>query len=93
MKKVYVETYGCQMNEYDSEIVKTVLADRGYELVDSLNDADIVLLNTCSIRENANRKSYGRVHRIKHPRNGRARQLQALARPHREPGPRRCGQL
>ena len=70
MKKVYVETYGCQMNEYDSEIVKTVLKDREYELVDSLNDADIVLLNTCSIRENANRKIYGRIHRIKHQRNG-----------------------
>ncbi|MDA2916655.1 tRNA (N6-isopentenyl adenosine(37)-C2)-methylthiotransferase MiaB [Nitrospinae bacterium AH_259_B05_G02_I21] len=70
MKKVYVETYGCQMNEYDSEIVKTVLADRDYELVDSLSDADIVLLNTCSVRENANRKIYGRVHRIKHQRNG-----------------------
>jgi tRNA-2-methylthio-N6-dimethylallyladenosine synthase len=71
MKRVYVETYGCQMNEYDSEIVKTVLRDREYELVDSLGDADVVLLNTCSVRDNANRKIYGRIHRIKHQRNGR----------------------
>lgn len=70
IKKVYVETYGCQMNEYDSEIVKTVLKNGNYEIVHSLNEADIVLLNTCSIRENANRKIYGRIHQIKHQRNG-----------------------
>ncbi|MFQ6672252.1 MAG: tRNA (N6-isopentenyl adenosine(37)-C2)-methylthiotransferase MiaB, partial [Candidatus Tectimicrobiota bacterium] len=70
MKKVYVETYGCQMNEYDSEIVKTVLKNGNYEIIRSLNEADIVLLNTCSIRENANRKIYGRIHQIKHERNG-----------------------
>ena len=71
MKKVFVETYGCQMNEYDSEIVKTVLKSREYEIIDSEADADIVLLNTCSVRDNANRKVYGRIHRIKHRSNGR----------------------
>lgn len=71
MKKVYVETYGCQMNEYDSEIVKTVLKDSDYEIIHSEEDADIVLLNTCSVRDNANRKVYGRIHRLKHESNGR----------------------
>lgn len=70
MKKVFIETYGCQMNEYDTEIVKTVLKGRDYEIIQSESDADIVLLNTCSVRENANRKIYGRINRIKHQRNG-----------------------
>ncbi|RMF55144.1 MAG: tRNA (N6-isopentenyl adenosine(37)-C2)-methylthiotransferase MiaB [Calditrichaeota bacterium] len=69
MKKVYIETYGCQMNVYDSEIVKSVLGKSGYELTDSEAEADIVLLNTCSVRENANRKVYNRIHQIKQRRN------------------------
>jgi len=64
MKKVFIETYGCQMNVYDTEIVKSVLGGSGYELTDSEADADIVLLNTCSVRENANRKVYNRIHNI-----------------------------
>ena len=71
MKKVYIETYGCQMNVYDSEIVKTVLKEHDYEIIHSEEDADIVLLNTCSVRDNANRKVYGRIHRIKHGSNGK----------------------
>jgi tRNA-2-methylthio-N6-dimethylallyladenosine synthase len=78
MKKIYIETYGCQMNEYDSEIVKTVLQNSDYELIDSLDDADVVLLNTCSVRDNANRKVYGRIHRIKHQRNGREMKIGVL---------------
>ncbi len=70
MKKVYIETYGCQMNVYDSEIVKSVLGKSGYEITDSETEADIVLLNTCSVRENANRKVYNRIHNIKHRQNG-----------------------
>lgn len=68
--KVYIETYGCQMNEYDTEIVKAVLQDANYELTDSTEDAEILLLNTCSVREHANRKVFGRVHSLHHQRNG-----------------------
>ncbi len=72
-KKVFIETYGCQMNVYDSEIVKTVLANSGYEMTDSERDADVVLLNTCSVRENANKKVYNRIHKIQSERNGRGK--------------------
>jgi tRNA-2-methylthio-N6-dimethylallyladenosine synthase len=70
MKKVYIETYGCQMNEYDSELVRAILKKADYTLTDSTSEADIVLLNTCSIRENANVKVFNRVSRIRHERNG-----------------------
>ncbi len=64
--KVYIETYGCQMNEYDSELVKAILNDQNFSLTTSLTEADIVLINTCSVRENANRKIYARVHELRH---------------------------
>ena len=67
-KKIFLETYGCSMNEYDSELVKSILAKENYEFVKSELDADIVMLNTCAIRENAHRKVYGRVHNIRHAR-------------------------
>ena len=57
MSRVYIKTYGCQMNERDSEDVAAKLQARGYELVDSEERADIVLLNTCSVREHAERKA------------------------------------
>ncbi len=52
-KKLYIESYGCQMNFSDSEIVASILADQGYNTTDSLEDADLVLVNTCSIRDKA----------------------------------------
>ncbi len=71
MKKVYIETYGCQMNAYDTELVKTILGREGeYQLIDSPEEAEIVLLNTCSVRDNANRKVFNRIHQIKQKRNG-----------------------
>ncbi len=66
MKKVYIETYGCQMNEYDSELVRAILSKDNYQFVNDEHDADIVMLNTCSVRENANRKVYNRIHTIRH---------------------------
>ena len=57
------------MNEYDSEIAKAVLEKEGYRLSESPDDADIVLLNTCSVRDNANRKIYGRVHALRHQKS------------------------
>ncbi len=70
MKKqnVYIETYGCQMNAYDSELVKSILKKSDFDIVDSEDTADIVMLNTCSVRDNANRKVYNRVHIIKNKR-------------------------
>ncbi len=59
------------MNEYDSELVRAILIEAGYVFVDDEAAADIVLLNTCSVRENAHRKVYGHVHEIRHRRQGR----------------------
>ena len=61
MKKLYIETYGCQMNVADSEVVASVMQMAGYETTESLNDADAVLLNTCSVRDNAEQKIYNRL--------------------------------
>jgi tRNA-2-methylthio-N6-dimethylallyladenosine synthase len=59
--KVFLETYGCQMNEYDSELVQSILKPQGYEMARTLEEAEVVLINTCAIRENAHRKIYGRL--------------------------------
>ena len=69
--KIFIETYGCQMNEYDSELVRSILMKESYEFVGQEKEADIVMLNTCAIREHAHRKIYGRVHQIRHDRNGK----------------------
>ena len=58
---LYIETYGCQMNVADSEVVASILGMAGYELTDELEKADAVLLNTCSIRDNAEQKIYSRL--------------------------------
>ena len=58
-KKYFVKTYGCQMNEHDSENICALLESMGFCSVDDYNDADLVLLNTCSIRENAHNKAFG----------------------------------
>lgn len=60
-KKVYIETYGCQMNVADSEIVKSILKADGYEITDDLESADAVLVNTCSVREHAEERVLGRL--------------------------------
>ncbi len=59
--KVYIETYGCQMNLADTEIVRGILQNKGFDRTDTADEADIVLLNTCSIRENAEQRIYGRL--------------------------------
>lgn len=61
MKKLYIETYGCQMNVADSEVVASVMKMAGYETTDSLDDAAAVFLNTCSVRDNAEQKI---IHRL-----------------------------
>ena len=54
--KVYIRTYGCQMNEYDSETMAGILKDRGYYLTENLENADVILLNTCYVREKVKHK-------------------------------------
>ena len=70
-KKIFLQTFGCQMNEYDSELVRAILSEAGYVLTDNEIDADIVMLNTCSVRENAHRKVYGHIHEIRHRHQGK----------------------
>jgi tRNA-2-methylthio-N6-dimethylallyladenosine synthase len=69
-KKVFVETYGCQMNEYDTQLVRAILTKEDYTFVSTEDKADIVMLNTCAIREHAHQKIYNRVHDIHQARNG-----------------------
>ena len=61
MKKLYIETYGCQMNVADSEVVASVMQMAGYEPTEELSEADAVFLNTCSVRDNAEQKIYHRL--------------------------------
>ncbi len=68
--KVYIETYGCQMNVADSELVMSILLDKGYELTKNLKEANVVLLNTCSVRDNAEQRIYGRLGNIKSVKSG-----------------------
>ena len=65
MRRFYVRTYGCQMNEHDSERLAGLLAAEGMEATDDLESADVVVLNTCCIRENADNKLYGHLGRLK----------------------------
>jgi tRNA-2-methylthio-N6-dimethylallyladenosine synthase len=64
-KKYYVKTYGCQMNEHDSENIKAILEDMSFTETDDMESADLILLNTCAIRENAHNKVFGMIGRIK----------------------------
>ncbi|MGB1024399.1 MAG: tRNA (N6-isopentenyl adenosine(37)-C2)-methylthiotransferase MiaB, partial [Paracoccaceae bacterium] len=64
-KKLFVKTYGCQMNVYDSERMAEALSGQGYEQVGSAEEADMILLNTCHIREKASEKIYSELGRLK----------------------------
>ncbi|HPW66583.1 MAG TPA: tRNA (N6-isopentenyl adenosine(37)-C2)-methylthiotransferase MiaB [Salinivirgaceae bacterium] len=59
--QLYIETYGCQMNIADSEVVAAILVAQGYELTDDVNNADLVLINTCSVRDNAEQRVWNRL--------------------------------
>ncbi len=60
-KKIYIETYGCQMNVGDSEVILSILGKEGYERTESMDDADVILANTCSVRDNAEQRIRGRI--------------------------------
>jgi tRNA-2-methylthio-N6-dimethylallyladenosine synthase len=71
-KRLFIKTYGCQMNVYDSERMADVLRPLGYGVTDAVEDADLVVLNTCHIREKAAEKVYSELGRIKALRNAKA---------------------
>lgn len=74
MKKLYIETYGCQMNVTDSEVVASVMKMAGYDICENENEADAIFLNTCSIRENAENKIYNRLDTL-HAERKKGREL------------------
>ena len=76
--KLYIETYGCQMNVADSEVVASVMQTVGYDVTDDIDRADAVLLNTCSIRDNAEQKIISRLSALNAMRRKRARDLPRL---------------
>ena len=63
--KVYIETYGCQMNVNDSEVILSILQDAGYALTENIEEAAVILANTCSIRDNAEQRIWGRIDQFK----------------------------
>lgn len=71
MKKVYIETYGCQMNVADTEIIMGLLRKEGFERTDDASSADLMLINTCAIRDNAEQRVIGRLGELKRHKNGR----------------------
>ncbi len=71
MKRLYIETYGCQMNVADSEVIASVLKMAGYDTCDTLDEADAVLLNTCSVRQNAENKILNRLETLNNIRQKR----------------------
>ena len=63
-KKLFIETYGCQMNVADSEVVASVMKMAGYDTTDTLDAADAIFINTCSIRDNAEQKIFSRLNHL-----------------------------
>ena len=74
MKKLYIETYGCQMNVADSEVVASVMKMAGYDVCENEEEADAIFLNTCSVRENAENKIYNRLDTL-HAEQRKGREL------------------
>ena len=81
MKKIYIETYGCQMNVADSEVVASVMKMAGYEVCQSVDEADAVFLNTCSVRDNAEQKILNRLEALNAMRGGGRRRGVQTPRP------------
>ena len=78
-KKYYIKTYGCQMNEHDSEMISAILEDMSYVRSYDYEDCDLIILNTCAIRENAHNKTFGMLGRIKHLKQTKQDLLVGLA--------------
>ena len=73
MKKLYIETYGCQMNVADSEVVASVMKMAGYEVCDTAEEADAIFLNTCSVRDNAEQKIFHRLEALNNLKTKKAK--------------------
>jgi tRNA-2-methylthio-N6-dimethylallyladenosine synthase len=69
--RIYIETYGCQMNEYDSELVRSILLENGHVFTLAVDEAEVIMLNTCAVRENAFNKIYARVGDLKYYRDNK----------------------
>ena len=65
-KKYCIITYGCQMNVHDSENISAIMEDMGYSRIEDMDKANVIILNTCAVRENAHNKVMGMLGRIKH---------------------------
>ena len=70
-KKLHIKTFGCQMNVYDSERMVEALAPAGYDVTEAMDDADLVILNTCHIREKAAEKVYSELGRVRRSKEAR----------------------
>lgn len=77
-KTYFILTYGCQMNEHDSENIRAIVEEMGFSLAESYETADFVILNTCAIRENVHNKVYGMLGRLKHIKESRKDLIIAL---------------
>ena len=71
MKSVYIETYGCQMNVADTEVVFSILGAAGYGRTEDITKADVIMANTCSIRDNAEQRIWGRLEQFNIQRKSR----------------------
>lgn len=71
-KKLYIETYGCQMNVNDTEVVFSLLGKVGYERTEDINEADVIMANTCSVRDNAEQRIWGRIDQFNIQKKNRA---------------------
>ena len=78
-KKLFIKTYGCQMNVYDSQRIAEVLAPQGFSTTEQLEDADLIILNTCHIREKAAEKVYSELGRLRRLKEARAHKGAATA--------------
>ena len=74
----YVDTYGCQQNEADSELIRGMLTDMGYEMTDTDQDADVIVINTCAIREHAEQRVFGNVGALVHGKRRKPSQIICL---------------
>ena len=70
-RKIFLQTFGCQMNKLDSAIVESSLMDAGYQFVDNAKDADVVLINTCSVRDHAEQRVMSHLGNLKHIKESR----------------------
>lgn len=70
-RKVYVQTFGCQQNEADSELLAGISADMGYEPTSDPDEADLILVNTCAVREHAEKKALSSIGQLKHQKRRR----------------------